>query len=602
MTLSNKPHKYWLVSTVIAITGGLLFGFLLLTPFDFQSRLVNTLAADGLVESFTRGFFNSTKFCFGPLAILFISSAVVFLGFKRQSELLVEKILVYKGKFIELRRREIGEIVRTITPTKADLIPLFLMVGITILGVFFRYTYLWRPMGHDETYTFMAFASRGLRVAITDYHLPNNHVFHTILVNIFYQLFGDSPAVIRLPAFFAGILVIPSTYLVGRIYYDSRIGLVGASIVASLPVLIDYSTTARGYPIITLFSLLLIALAVYVKDHRNLVAWSLLVLLAGLGLYTNPTMLYPIGMAYTWLLLSKLIADVSPIYGRDYYYYIFASAGAILVLSAIFYSPIIYSSGLNSIIGNDVIEALSWPEFIESIFPRIKNTWAEWNRDLPGFISLFALFGLVASFFVPKLPRNRRVPLILSGIIWIGTAVIVQRVAPWPRIWIFLLPFFVIWISAGYIGLFDLLFQKFSWHRILTNGMVSALIIAPLLIGFSRSYAQFDQKLHAEGAVEEIAGFLKNDLGTQDVVVVTSPDTIVLKYYLQRLGVPKEASELTKEKEFDRAIVVVNKGLGQSLEYVLERRSFLDDVNLSSSVKIFSSDRFNIYQLEGKHN
>ena len=99
---------------------------------------------------------------------------------------------------------------------------------------------------HDEAYTFMAFVSRGLRVVVTDYHLPNNHVFHTILVNIFYEFFGDSPAAIRLTAFIAGILIIPAAFLVGRNFYDWKIGLIAASILAALPVMIDYSTTARG--------------------------------------------------------------------------------------------------------------------------------------------------------------------------------------------------------------------------------------------------------------------------------------------------------------------------------------------------------------------
>ncbi len=515
---------------------------------------------------------------------------------------MVEKSLHFVSESLKLRRNEVRDILRAIAPSKDDLVPLLVLFGIFVLGAFFRYAFLWRPMGHDETYTFMAFASRGLRVVITDYHLPNNHVFHTILVNLAYRLFGDSPAVIRLPAFIAGILVVPATYLVGRIFYGSSIGLVAASIVASLPVLIDYSTTARGYPIITLFALLIIALAAYVKDNRNLVAWGGLVLIASLGMYTNPTAIYAIGMAYMWLLLSKMAGDINQDYKRSYYLYLMVSAVAILILSFFFYSPIIYRSGLNSIIGNDVIEALSWSEFSQSVVPRIRNTWAEWNRDVPGVISLLALIGLVASFFIPKLPRNRRVPLILAGFIWIGFAVLVQRVAPWPRIWVFLLPFFVVWITAGIIGLFDLIFSKFTQREKLLSILTGLLIATPLFLGLMRTYPQYDQKLHVRGAVEEVAEFLSQDLGKNDVVVVTSPDTIVLKYYLTRMGVAKEATELAKGKVFDRAIVVVNKGYGQTVDYVLERRSFLDDVDLESIKEIYRSDRFTLYQLEGNQN
>ena len=68
------------------------------------------------------------------------------------------------------------------------------------------------------------------------------------------------------------------------------------------------------------------------------------------------------------------------------------------------------------------------------------------------------------------------------------------------------------------------------------------------------------------------------------------------------MGISKEASELTKGKDFQRAIVVVNRGYGQTLDFVLEKRSFLDDVDLSSAEEIFNSNRFTVYQLVGWQN
>lgn len=130
-------------------------------------------------------------------------------------------------------------------------------------------------------------------------------------------------------------------------------------------------------------------------------------------------------------------------------------------------------------------------------------------------------------------------------------------------------------------------------------GVIGVLVILPLLAGFLRSYTQYSQKLHARGELEKVALYLSDYLQPEDVVVVTSPDTIVLKYYLGRYGISKEATELTKDKPFDRAIVVVNKAYDQNIEYVLDRRSFLDDVNLKSIEEIYNSNRFAIYQLSG---
>jgi hypothetical protein len=302
-------------------------------------------------------------------------------------------------------------------------------------------------------------------------------------------------------------------------------------------------------------------------------------------------------MGFTWLLLSKLIHDVSDTYGTRYYLYLLISSLAIIIITLILYLPIILNSGLQSLISNDVIEALSWSDFIQSIEPRIKNTWLEWNRALPNAISLIAIIGLIASLFVPKLPKDRRMPLIMAGIIWIGTALLIQRVAPWPRIWLFLLPFFVIWISAGIIGLFELVFRRIPRSDSLMVGLIGFFIAVPLISGLMRNYTQYDQKLHSQGEVELLADYLQDYLQPNDVVVVTSPDSVVLKYYLRRNGLAKEFTELKKGKLFERAIVVVNQAQGQTLEYVLERRQFLDDVNIASGDEIFRSKRFILYQL-----
>jgi uncharacterized membrane protein len=561
--------------------------------------LVDVLAADGEVESYTFRIYSFEKYCAGPLALLFVVVVVFLLSFRERAKFIIEAFLSSTSAFIIGRGREIRELAHLLLPSKKDFGLLIILLSIIVLGIFFRYAYLWRPMGHDETYTFMAFASRGLRFSITDYHLPNNHVFHTILVNLAFQLFGDSPAIIRLPAFLAGILIIPATYLVGKQFFSTNIALVSASIVASLPVLIDYSTTARGYTVLTLFTLLIVALAAFVKDHRNLIAWGLLVILSSLGLYTNPTMIYPIGMVVTWLLLSRLIKDVDKDYGKDYYIYLGVSCMLILVTAGILYSPIIFNSGIQSIVGNDVIEALSWSDFYQSVPVRIRNTWIEWNRNIPDWISIIAIIGLTASLFVPRLPQKRRIPLIMAGMLWIGTALVIQRVAPWPRIWLFLLPLIIIWISAGILGLIELILRMIPHGNYLMMGIIGVLVILPLGAGFLRSYTQYSQKLHAQGELEKVAMYLSDYLQPEDVVVVTSPDTIVLKYYLRRYGISQEATELTKDKPFDHAIVVVNKAYGQTIKYVLDRRSFLDDVNLESMEEIYSSKRFAIYQLSG---
>lgn len=600
MNKNNQIQVTWIILITVAVIAGVTFSLIFFTPFDYQKNLIDSLAVDGDVESFNPRVNLVARICAGPLAIIFLVIAVFAVINKDATINRIENFSQFLRKFIADRIQELLVLLNSVRPTKSDTFPLIVLGFITALGIFFRYVYLWKPMGHDESYTFMAFASRGLRFVLTDYHLPNNHVFHTVLVNLAFQLFGDSPAVLRLPTFLAGILLIPATYLVAKSFYRSMIGLVSASIVASLPILIGYSTIARGYTLLALFTLIIISLAAFNKDHKNMVGWFLFAIFAAFGLYTLPTFVYPIGMVITWMLISGLIRDVSTDYGGRYFLYLVISSILALLLAAALYTPIIINSGLGSLIENDVIETLSWSDFTQSLPVRIKNTWAEWNREVPGLISLLALLGLVVSFFYPKVLQNRRVPLILAGLLWIGTALIIQRVAPWPRIWLFLLPLFIIWISAGLVGLIDLIFKRLPNLSLIKGGTIALLILFPLIAGFARSYTQFSQKLGARGEPEEMAYFLKEYLNPKDVVVVTSPDTIVLKYYLRRNGLSDEFTELRKDKSFDHALVVVNKALGQTLGYVLERRSFSDDVIIESSDEIYSTKRFSIFKLTEK--
>jgi len=600
MIPDRKARYFWIAAAILAVIGVVLASLQIFIPFSLQKSILDRLASDGNLESFTYDIYHQINIFSIFLGVSLSILALYLIIFRDPSKKLIGRFLGRVHDFLSHLKQDIPIAIHALIPSRDGVLPLLIVLGITILGTFFRFAYLWRPMGHDETYTFMAFAYRGLKVVITDYHLPNNHVFHTILVNLFYQLFGDSPAVIRLPAFIAGIMIIPATYIVAHKFYDWKIGILAASIVASLPVMIDYSTTARGYTIITLFSLILIAIADYIKDHKNIVAWIMLVLFSSLGLYTNPTMIYPIGMTFTWLILSWMIGDLNPDYRKRFIQYLLLSFIGIGIITGLLYLPILLTSGLQSIIGNEVVETLSWSDFSQSLLPRVRNTWQEWNRNIPLGISWLAMIGLFASFFVPKRTRSNRVPLILAGFLWIATALLIQRVAPWPRIWLFLLPFFVIWISAGLIGLILMVGEKYPRSKVFAWAAVGILVIIPLAAGLVRNGAHYSEKLHAKGEVEQVADFLEDYLRAGDVVVVTSPDTIVLKYYLLRNNLDKEYTELEKGKEVSRSIVVVNQALNQTLESVLERRSYLDDVRLGSEKEIYHSNRFILYQLSSQ--
>lgn len=129
--------------------------------------------------------------------------------------------------------------------------------------------------------------SSALGVAISNYDLPNNHLFHTLLVKVSTQIFGNHLWSLRLPAFVAGVALVPVTAgLVARLA-NRHAGLIAAALVAGSAPLISFSVRARGYKIVGLAFLVLVWLGHRIMDSDgSLVLWIGFAVTAVIGIWT----------------------------------------------------------------------------------------------------------------------------------------------------------------------------------------------------------------------------------------------------------------------------------------------------------------------------
>lgn len=165
-----------------------------------------------------------------------------------------------------------------------------LLSGAFLVAVALRLPGLTAELNHDEAFTWLSFASQPYVQIISDYSLPNNHLFHTLLVRLSTQTFGQTEWAMRLPALLAGILAIPAIYLLGRAFSaNTATGLIAAWLLALAPIHISYSRMARGYSLLVLCTILsILALHQALKGpHRAW--WSLFVPSAFLSTYTLPS-------------------------------------------------------------------------------------------------------------------------------------------------------------------------------------------------------------------------------------------------------------------------------------------------------------------------
>jgi len=432
------------------------------------------------------------------------------------------------------------------------------------LAVAARLPWLNRPMSHDEAYTVMVFARPGWWTALTDYHLPNNHILNSLLVSLILRWGGYQPWMVRLPVFLASLGVVVAVYLVGREMYSPAVGLGAALALAALPAMREYATNARGYMFIALFTLGMLWSGLIVIRQRNRAAWMLLVLNGVLGLFSVPVMLIPWGMIMLWLGATALWEPVETRYGSKRAFWLRWALSGILTaaITLVLYLPAITQSGGKAIFANPFVQPVAREVYGEVLRSRLRATWNEWTANVPLWIQILWVVGLLAAWMLDHRLSRRRVPLWVAGGLWISLFLFVRRPNPWPRIWYFALPLAALWGTAGWWGLLQ-------HRRHSVRGLLVALMLIALL-GSWREVAALPNRWNSQGADERAVVFLQGRILSTDILVVDSPDSAPVWYYSLLYGLPSDM--LRTDRSFTRAFILVNTKEGQTVEGVWQAR------------------------------
>jgi len=448
---------------------------------------------------------------------------------------------------------------------------------IMLAAILFRILFLNYPMRYDESYTVVVFAMRPWLNLISDYSLPNNHIFHTVLVKIAMILFGSAPRSVRMPAFISGILCVPAGYLLARQLYGRKPALMSAGLIAALPMLISYSTNARGYSQYILFSLVLFSLAIYLSKHANLVGWGLFVLTGAAGFYTVPFMLFPFGAVCLWILGSALFGETRQAYagfGRLLKYLISAGLMTGLLTMLVYLPVILIGTGFNSLVGNPFVTPLSYSDLWVSMGEQIQSTWMNWNYDLPLAIQIVLAVGVCLSLLFHARISRVKVPLPIVLATWIVGLLVLLRRNPLDRIWLFLMPFWLIWACGGFLMPLNLL--RLHLKRLQTGLVVGSLIITAYW-SFQRVHTYFPGWQADPGKVELASEYLSQNLIPGDAIAVIFPYDAPYWYYLKQFGVKDEYMHQINLEQHERVFAVVTEGEHDSPVHVLQSQGLLPE-------------------------
>jgi uncharacterized membrane protein len=484
---------------------------------------------------------------------------------------------------------------------KLNLTPISIsLILVTLLGFYLRLRYINYPAHFDEIMSYTRFASGTAWTAVSFYPAPNNHVLHSLCLLLSTHLLGTGLPAIRLTAFIAGVLAIPATYLLGRRFYDQRVGLFSAALMAVSSYHIQYSVNGRGYTLVVLWVLLCFILADRLRQNNHLRDWLLFTLVSVLGFFTIPVMLYAYLGVMGWLVGSYWLRDTPPQQRKSFLLSLVLSGLSATLLTLLLYSPILLTSGWSALSANAFVESTGWPQFLGKLPGFLGEVWATWVRDFPPPTSLLVAAGVLISLICHKRFAQYKVWLGLPLVIGCGLVLLVQRAIPYSRVWLFLQPFIFILAAAGWVGFFYRILPspEQSKHRYFY--IVVLLIMAALAFPVAQSSNIYlERETGSLPQADQIADYLISQVSAGDVVLSNRPAYLILEYYFRQAGMDIPSLQSWQSGTTAQNIyLVVNEFYGENINLVVNTTDLAGLAGISKPELLKEFEGAQIYRVE----
>ena len=415
-----------------------------------------------------------------------------------------------------------------------------------VIGAGLRGYFLFQPMRYDEAYTFLNFVNQDLS-HLFFYPLPNNHVLHSILAKASTLIWGVHPASIRMTAFLAGVGLIPLIFCLCRTLKQS--GVFASISAAVFPYLILYSTNARGYSLLVFLTLGLALIGAQTAKKISVSGAMIFSSIAALGMFTIPSMLFPIASIYCWL--ACLLIIMGHPHKTILYKFVIPSGLMTIAFTIILYTPVIFvSNGIESIVANRFVQSQPWQEFLSQICSHFQETFSDFSRDIPKTILLTGIMLVIIGIYSSVKKREWAILLILPSILFASIIVfLAKHKIPFPRTWIYVIPFILLVADSGFTYIIEKVQHKIQLFSKVTAFIVGA-VIAVSLISTNKITNYPDTGTFPEAQI--VAKYLKSVMTTNDRIVVRVPADWPTYFYLWYYGVPEFKTETNPEsrKEF----------------------------------------------------
>ncbi len=350
----------------------------------------------------------------------------------------------------------------------------------------------------DELISIVRHIRPSVSEAVLSYPAPNNHIFSNLISAIYVQIIGrqelidilEKPFLLRLPYLLAGLSTILAIGFGAKKLINRTSGYIAVILLCTTIPYLNFVVQVRGYSFSIFFFCLIILLAL--NYRKNPTRWNAagIVIFTCLLIYTIPSNIYAIAaiMAYYFVViitkyfskrqvintkqLRELINEDLTVLGLLF--------GGIL-LSFLFYIPLI-----DKMVGDSYMESsglfsgnVFQGTFQQTILHLISNRWA---------IIVPAVIGIIL-YAVKFSQKENRITNHLLGIALFS--MIIPFVAsysrgdqPFERIFLVILPAFVLLMSLGISEIYTLLRDKLSHLSISPGVLVIVVFLVSNLVFF----------------------------------------------------------------------------------------------------------------------
>lgn len=436
----------------------------------------------------------------------------------------------------------------------------FLLMVMT-LGTLLRILRMGAPITYDEALTYTEYASAPFAFLFSDYTFLSNHILLSALVKASILLFGTHLWSLRLPAFIAGVLVMPVGYAFAHRVFNRHIATIFLCFLAVSGPLVEYSAMARGYSLVWLFTLCALLAARHFVRAENMVSLAAMALTCALGMWATPTMAYPAIMVYIWALGLVLIKYKSTVRRR-----VVKLSGSLILAMALvllFYTPVVSNHGMDQLLHHPALVGHTWKHFLETQQDRTFDVWAYFTDTTSYPISLAAM---AAIFYAAYISVKYR--LLIFGLgVGIFPLVLLQQMVAAPAVWTFTLLIFHLGLAIGLFYLLktvrDKLLPKFAKSQ---RTLVGSLLVLGV-VGWLGLMGQGD-RVERFPEADQAAEWLKQHAGAHDRICVHTPWDAPVAFYMARRKMDARAIEGT-DRNVQRLLVLVAPSHGQTVEGVV---------------------------------